>query len=170
MLFSCLCQPSWTPSWFFIFFKQFKMQFLNWHGLMNQKKTVRTTREVSFLLHIHVSCWLLQYFPPFVGDFEFLNISKCSMMPRWHHSDSSSERYQEVKSIKNILCGTHFQVTGQIHVWQLDYNSGPRAFTFWVKHFHVFFFLIYCLYLYITAQLQGPSARLGSWKTDLSPQ
>ena len=34
--------------------------------------------------------------------FEFLNISKCSMMPRWHHSDSSSERYQEVKSIKTF--------------------------------------------------------------------
>ena len=24
------------------------------------------------------------------------------MMPRWHHSDSSSERYQEVKSIKTF--------------------------------------------------------------------
>ena len=35
-------------------FKQLIMQFLNWHGLMNQKKTVRTTREVRFLLHIHV--------------------------------------------------------------------------------------------------------------------
>ena len=23
-------------------------------------------------------------------------------MPRWHHSDSSSERYQEVKSIKTF--------------------------------------------------------------------
>ena len=31
-----------------------------------------------------------------------LNISKSSMMPRWHHSDSSSERYQEVKSIKTF--------------------------------------------------------------------
>ena len=31
-----------------------------------------------------------------------LNISKCSMMPRWHHSDISSERYQEVKSIKTF--------------------------------------------------------------------
>ena len=30
------------------------------------------------------------------------NFSKCSMMPRWHHSDSSSERYQEVKSIKTF--------------------------------------------------------------------
>ena len=30
------------------------MPFLNWHGLMNQKKTVWTLREVSFLLHIHV--------------------------------------------------------------------------------------------------------------------
>ena len=38
----------------FDFFKQFMMQFLNWHGLMNQKKIVRTIREVSFLLHIHV--------------------------------------------------------------------------------------------------------------------
>ena len=36
------------------FFKQLIMQFLNWHGLMNQKKTVMTTREVRFLLHIHV--------------------------------------------------------------------------------------------------------------------
>ena len=78
------------------------MQFLNWHGLMNQRKTVRTTRVVSFLLHIHVLCSFLQYFPPFVGHFAFLNISKCSMMPRWHHSDSSSERYQEVKSIKTF--------------------------------------------------------------------
>ena len=87
----------------FDFFKQFMMQFLSWHGLMNQKKTVRTTREVSFLLHIHVLCLrFLQYFPPFVGHFQFLNISKCSMMPRWHHSDSSSERYQEVKSIKTF--------------------------------------------------------------------
>ena len=34
----------------FYFFKQLVMQFLNWHGLMNQKKTVRTTREVRFLL------------------------------------------------------------------------------------------------------------------------
>ena len=34
-------------------------------------------------------------FPPFVGHFEY-----CSMMPRWHLSDYSSERYQEVKSIK----------------------------------------------------------------------
>ena len=41
---------------FFFFFKQFMMQVLNWHGPMNQKKTVRTTREVSFLLHIHVLC------------------------------------------------------------------------------------------------------------------
>ena len=32
----------------------------------------------------------------------FLNISKCSMMPRWHHSDSPSERYQELKSIKTF--------------------------------------------------------------------
>ena len=24
------------------------------------------------------------------------------MMPRWHHSDTSSERYQEVKSIKTF--------------------------------------------------------------------
>ena len=86
----------------FYFLKQFMMQFLNGHGLMNQKKTVRTTREVSFLLHIHVLCSFLQYFPPFVGHFEFLNISKCSMMPRWHHSDSSSERYLEVKSIKTF--------------------------------------------------------------------
>ena len=77
------------------------MQFLNWHGLMNQK-TVRTTRKVRFLLQIHVLNCFLQYFPPFVGHFEFLNISKCSMMPRWHHSDSSSERYQEVKSIKTF--------------------------------------------------------------------
>ena len=38
-----------------IFFKQLIMQYLNWHGLMNQKKTVRTTREVRFLLQIHVS-------------------------------------------------------------------------------------------------------------------
>ena len=44
----------------------------------------------------------LKYFPPFVGHFEFLNISKCSMMPRWHHYYSSSERYQEVKSIKTF--------------------------------------------------------------------
>ena len=55
----------------FDFFKQFMMQFLNWHGLMNQKKTVRTIREVSFLLHIHVLhvCLFLQYFPPFDGHF-----------------------------------------------------------------------------------------------------
>ena len=38
----------------FYFFKQLIMQFLNWHGLMNQKKIVRTTREVRFLLQIHV--------------------------------------------------------------------------------------------------------------------
>ena len=38
----------------FDFFKQFIMQFLNWRGLMNQKKTVRTAREVRFLLQIHV--------------------------------------------------------------------------------------------------------------------
>ena len=38
----------------FDFFKQLIMQFLNWHGLMNQKKTVRTRREVRFLLQIHV--------------------------------------------------------------------------------------------------------------------
>ena len=44
----------------------------------------------------------MHYFPPFDGHFEFLNISKCSMMPRWHHSDSSSERYQEVKAIKTF--------------------------------------------------------------------
>ena len=31
-----------------------------------------------------------------------LNISKCSMMPRWHHSVSSSERCQEVKIIKTF--------------------------------------------------------------------
>ena len=73
------------------------IQFLNWHGLMNQKKTVRTT----FASHTCIML-ILQYFPPFAGHFEFLNISKCSMMPRWHHSDSSSERYQEVKSIKTF--------------------------------------------------------------------
>ena len=38
----------------FYFFKQLIMQFLNWYGLMNQKKTVSTTREVRFLLQIHV--------------------------------------------------------------------------------------------------------------------
>ena len=38
----------------FDFFKQLIMQILNLHGLMNQKKTVRTTREVRFLLQIHV--------------------------------------------------------------------------------------------------------------------
>ena len=39
---------------FDFFFKQLIMQFLNWHGLMNQKKTVRTTREVRFLFQIRV--------------------------------------------------------------------------------------------------------------------
>ena len=38
----------------FDFFKQLIMQILNLHGLMNQKKTVTTTREVRFLLQIHV--------------------------------------------------------------------------------------------------------------------
>ena len=75
------------------------MQFLNWHGLMNQRKTVRTTREVSFLLYIHVFvdfCNMFRHLSP------ILNFSKCSMMPRWHHSDSSSERYQVGKSIKTF--------------------------------------------------------------------
>ena len=31
-----------------------------------------------------------------------LNISKCSMMPRWHHSVSSSERCEEVRIIKTF--------------------------------------------------------------------
>ena len=59
-------------------------------------------RSELFASHTCIMFDFFQYFPPFVGHFEFLNISKCSMMPRWHHSDSSSERYQEVKSIKTF--------------------------------------------------------------------
>ena len=66
------------------------------------EKDIKDNKRMSFLLHIHVLCRFLHYFPPFDSHFEFLNILKCSMMPRWHHSDSSSERYQEVKSIKTF--------------------------------------------------------------------
>ena len=68
------------------------MMFLNWHGLMNPKKTVRSTREVSCLLHIHVLC-LIQYFPPFVGRFEYFKMLNDAKVA---NSDIPSERYQEV--------------------------------------------------------------------------
>ena len=111
----------------FLFFKQFMMQFLNWHGLINQKKTVRTIREVSFLVHIHVlCCCFLQYFPPFDGHFEFLNISKCSMMPRWHHSDFSSQRYQEMKSIKTFYAAhiARSQAKSMFGNWTIVRDAG----------------------------------------------
>ena len=50
------------------------MQFLNWHGPVNQKKTARTTREVNFLFHKHSILWFLQYFAPFVGHFEYFKM------------------------------------------------------------------------------------------------
>ena len=71
MLFSFFMPTILDAILIFDFFKQYMMQFLNWHGQMNQKKTVRTIREVSFLLHIHVLCSFLQYFPPFDGHFDF---------------------------------------------------------------------------------------------------
>ena len=103
------------------------MQFLNWHGLVNQKKTARTSTEVNVLFHIHTL-----YYVGFRNIFRhwsaILNITKCSLMLRCHHSDSSSEGYQEVKTSKifYILCGTYFRVTGQIHAWQLDYRPLRR--------------------------------------------
>ena len=50
-----------------------------------------------------------------------LNILKCSMMRRWHHSDSPSERYQEEKTIK-IFYAAH-----KPNPWLTTGLSRPRG-------------------------------------------
>ena len=44
-------------------------------------------------------------------------------MPRWHHSDSSSERYQEVKSIKTFYAAhiSRSQAKSMFGNWTISY-------------------------------------------------
>ena len=50
---------------------------LNWHDLVNQKKTAMTTREEN----IHILCCFLQYFPPCVGHFEYFKMLNDAKVP-----------------------------------------------------------------------------------------
>ena len=47
------------------------------------------------------------------------------MMPRWHHSDSSSERYQEVKSIKTFYAAhiSRSQAKSMFGHWTIMYSE-----------------------------------------------
>ena len=80
------------------------MQFLNRHGLVEAEKTARTTRKVNFLFQIHILCWFLQYFPPFVGHFEYLKMLSITRILHLKGINSKEDhiasRYQEVKTIK----------------------------------------------------------------------
>ena len=48
-------------------------QFLNWHGPMNQKTGRTNKRGELFALHTCIML-ILQYFPPFVGHFEYFKM------------------------------------------------------------------------------------------------
>ena len=100
------------------------------HGLMNQKEDKDNKRSVLLASHTHIMLIFV--------IFSAIGRPKCSMMPRWHHSVSLSERCQEVKIIKTFYAAhiSRSQAKFVFGNWTIYYvlcDSKGKFFYIWIK-------------------------------------